>query len=304
MILAALTPVFAIIALGLLLQRAKLVADSFWASAENLTFKLFFPALLVAETSSARLYESGVAPLLAAVLAGILIVAFLAHIIRIPLALSGPSFTSLMQGAIRPNVYVGLASANALSGGESTGFFAVCLAFAIPLVNILSVLTLLRCAPAASKLSTRALINGMAGNPLILACALGLALNLSGISIPEPARAVLDILGRAALPIGLLAVGAGLRWPPTGTSVYPTIVSAAVLKLLLLPAITLALCHILGVQGNARVVAVLYAGLPCSATAYVMARQMGGDAPLLAGVITTTTVAAVATLPLVIVLAG
>ena len=47
-------------------------------------------------------------------------------------------------------------------------------------------------------------------------------------------------------------------------------------------------------------VAMLYASLPGSASAYVMARQMGGDADIMAGVITATTIAAAVTMPLVL----
>ena len=42
----------------------------------------------------------------------------------------------------------------------------------------------------------------------------------------------------------------------------------------------------------------LFAALPGSPAAYLMARQLGGDAALMAGVVTLTTVAAAATLPL------
>ncbi len=45
---------------------------------------------------------------------------------------------------------------------------------------------------------------------------------------------------------------------------------------------------------------VLWAGLPCSASAYVLARQMGGDAPMMAAIITWQTLAAMLTLPLLI----
>jgi malonate transporter len=48
-------------------------------------------------------------------------------------------------------------------------------------------------------------------NPLILACLIGIGLNVSGIGLPWGSAAVLEILARAALPLGLLAVGAGLR---------------------------------------------------------------------------------------------
>jgi len=49
-------------------------------------------------------------------------------------------------------------------------------------------------------------------------------------------------------------------------------------------------------------VSVLYASLPNSATSYVLARQMGGDTELLAGIITATTLAAMLTMPAAVLL--
>jgi predicted permease len=95
--------VFAVILLGRLLKRGRLVADAFWQPAEAITFYIFFPALLVSNTATAKLRGAEIAPMLAALLASILAVAALTFALRRPLRLDGPAFTSLLQGAIRPN---------------------------------------------------------------------------------------------------------------------------------------------------------------------------------------------------------
>jgi predicted permease len=73
---------------------------------------------------------------------------------------------------------------------------------------------------------------------------------------------------------------------------------AAALKLAVLPVLTLIFAHALGADALARNIAVLVASV--SASAYVMAREMGGDPVLMAGAITATTLAALATMPLVL----
>jgi predicted permease len=113
--------------------------------------------------------------------------------------------------------------------------------------------------------------------------------------------AMLRWLGRASLPIGLLAVGAGLDLTAIGAA-SRTVVVASALKLLLLPALTVALCLAFAATPAATAIAALYAALPGSASAYVMARQMGGNAPILAGVITLTTIGAVVSIPAIITL--
>ena len=301
-VFASLVPVFAVILLGRLLKRGWLVAESFWQSAEAITFYIFFPALLISNTAQAKLRGDEVAPMLAALLAGILAMAALTFALRRPLRLDGPAFTSLLKGAIRPNIYVGLAAAQALFGREGLALLSVAVAFAVPLVNVISVLAMLRWAAApGSRFGARSILLPLLGNPLIVSCVIGLAFNVAGIGLPPLVGPLLEILGRASLPIGLLAVGAGLDLTAIGAA-SRTVVVASALKLLLLPALTVALCLAFAATPSATAIAALYAALPGSASAYVMARQMGGNAPILAGVITLTTIGTVVSIPAIMTL--
>jgi hypothetical protein len=137
-------------------------------------------------------------------------------------------------------------------------------------------------------------------NPLILASLAGIGLNFGGIGLPGVAAPLFDTLGRAALTLGLLSVGAGL-FPMAGRSDEGSPLQALVVscsaKLVLLPALTAGFLHLLEAQGMTAAVAILFAALPTSATAYVMARQLGGDRSLMARIITVETLAATCTLP-------
>ncbi|MBT7943117.1 MAG: AEC family transporter, partial [Alphaproteobacteria bacterium] len=134
-------------------------------------------------------------------------------------------------------------------------------------------------------------------------CVLGAALNFTGLGLPPVVGPILDILGSAALPLGLMAVGAGLNFDAVHAR-RSTITQAVVLKLLIMPGLTYAACVALGVSGITLTVAVMFAALPVAAGSYVMTRQMGGDGPLMAGIITATTIAAGVTLPVAILWTG
>ena len=69
-------------------------------------------------------------------------------------------------------------------------------------------------------------------------------------------------------------------------------------KLIALPILTFAACRIVGLDDLTTGVAVMHATLPCSASSYVLARQLGGDAKLMAGIITATTLAAILAMPI------
>jgi len=78
------------------------------------------------------------------------------------------------------------------------------------------------------------------------------------------------------------------------------VVFGALLRLLGMPVLMLAGCLLFGVEGLPRTIAMLAGAVPTASSSFVLARQMGGDAPLMANLITLQVFAAVVTLPLVI----
>ena len=221
----------------------------------------------------------------------------LAYTLRPWLGVDGPAFSSVYQGAIRFNTYVGLAVALAVFHTEGGTVAALVMALMIPLINVLCVLVL--SAHAGGSISVTGVLRGLITNPLILACLVGIGLNLSGIGLPWGSAAMLDILARAALPLGLLAVGAGLRLAALNRPGLLVAVSA--LKLLVLPALAATLCWLVQPGQLETAVLMTFAALPGSSTAYILARQLGGDAPLMAAIVTVETGLALVTLPAVLV---
>jgi len=291
----ALIPVFLLIALGHGIRRLKLVDDRFWAPADKITFYVFFPALLFHNLASADLAGLALGGAVAAITAAIATVTAVLLAMRPRLGLTGPAFTSLLQGSIRPNTYLGLAAANALFGEAGVGVAAIAVAAFVPLVNVISATVLARhgASGAPGWRRTAALVMR---NPLIIACLAGLALNGIGVAVPPVADPMLEMLGRAALPLGLISVGAGLE-PASLRRAGRTVLTASLIKLAILPALAAVTLGLLAVDGLTATVALLFAALPTSATSYVMARQLGGDHALMAGIITIETLLAVITLP-------
>ena len=80
--------------------------------------------------------------------------------------------------------------------------------------------------------------------------------------------------------------------------------AAVLLKLLAMPALMAGTLALMGVKGEAYAVAVLCAAVPTGSGAYVLARQMGGGAPMVANMLTFQVIAAAVTIPLVLTLAG
>ena len=296
----ALAPIFLLIALGYALKRGRFVADAFWTAAERLTYYIFFPCLLFLSLARAPAVFGETLPLVGAMAGAVLLVSGALSLSRFRWRIDGPSYAAVYQGAIRPNVYVALAAGAALLGRDGIALAALCIAAVIPLVNVLSVLVLARHG-SGGRPGWLALARQIVTNPLILAVALGLVVRVLEIPLPPVLTPTAEILSKAALPIGLLSVGAGLE-PALLRRVQAPLLIGAAGKLLLTPAVTLALALALGVTGPALTMAVLFNGVPVSASAYVMTRLMGGNAPLMSALVTATTILAALSLPLLLAL--
>ncbi len=297
LILGALGPIFALILLGLGLRRCGFPGDEFWLAAERLTYFILFPALLAHRLALSRLGDYAVLPVAGVIVALLLTMTALAYALRPWLSVDGPAFTSVYQGVVRFNTYVGLAVVLAVFQAEGGTVAALIMAIMIPFINVLCVLVL--SAHAHGSATVRGVSWSLIANPLILGCLTGIGLNLSGVGLPWGSAAVLEILARAALPLGLLAVGAGLRLE--GLTRPGLLATASGLKLLVLPALAALLCMMIQPGRMETAVLVTFAALPGASTAYILARQMGGDASLIAAIITVETALALVTLPLVLV---
>lgn len=303
----AIVPVFLVILIGALARRYVIRDEAQWAGIERASYHLLFPALLVATLAKADLGKvaagaAGLTLQMCVVGLGILLIA-----LRRPvsgwLALDGPGFTSLVQGACRWNTAVALSIAGALFGEPGVTVAAVAAIAIIAPLNVLSVWVLARHGANQSRPDWLSVLRLLAINPFIWSTALGIMLNLTGLPVPTILMSVADILGRAALGTGLLIVGAGLQLAQLARPRRATLAATA-LRLLLLPGAVILIGPFVGLTGAALASAAICAGVPTASAGYVLARQMGGDAPLVAEILTIQTVAALGTLPLMIAVAG
>ncbi|MDC6127577.1 AEC family transporter, partial [Burkholderia gladioli] len=106
--------------------------------------------------------------------------------------------------------------------------------------------------------------------------------------------------GAASMPLGLLCVGAALRFGATRAWLQPMLV-ASLFKFLAMPLLTFAAGRALGLGEAVMTVALLFQALPTSSSSYIMARQLGGDAPLMAGITAMQTLLAMVAMPVMLV---
>jgi malonate transporter and related proteins len=301
-VLAALFPVFLLIVAGFLLRRFLIAEDAHWVGMERLLYYVMFPALLAGTLMRADLTKVPVLAVGGTLLATVLAMTALCFALRPLLArhlgVDDPAFTSLFQGATRWQTFVALPLAGNLFGDLGLALASVAMLAMTPVLNVLCVSVLVRYASPAAP-DWRSVALAVVQNPLIWSCVVGIALNPVSAAIPEPVHVFVDALGRSSLALGLLIVGAGLQIRELIRPRGATLVTC-VLKLVVMPAIAIAIALGWGLSGANLLVVVCCTAVPAASNSYILARQMGGDAPLMAQILTFETVLAAITLPLVI----
>ncbi|MGG5821284.1 AEC family transporter [Falsiroseomonas sp. HW251] len=289
----AFVPVFGLLALGAILKRRLLPDDTVWAGIERLIFWVLLPCLIASALSTVRFAEVPILGMAGALWAALAAGSLAAILIARALGEGHAAMTSVLQGGIRFNNLMGFAIAGALWGAPGVAYAAVAVGLIVPFVQTAA--TLAFALGGGRRVRAGALARQVLLNPLILGCLAGFAIGLVG-GLPPGLQPAVRGLGQASVALGLLCVGAALTVRGLGQR-PATQAATAALKLVAMPAMTWALCAALGLAPLPTAIAVIFMALPTAATSYVMARAMGGDAPLMAAITTTEHLLSVVTLP-------
>jgi malonate transporter and related proteins len=282
-------PDFALILLGFLLMRFTDWGTQFWSGLEKLIYYFLFPALLFYSTARTPFDFGSTGTMLQVALMAIACGIALGWMAKLLFRSAPMMFESGVQTAFRFNSYIALAIASRLAGEQGTTLMALIIGFAVPLCNMAAVHALVH--------KSGGLFTELAKNPLLVATAAGMLLNLLGWPLPEVVGATLSRMSNAAIAAGLIAVGAGLRLSglhqAKGLAAYFLVV-----KLLVLPAIGYTLGRWMGLPPLQLQIAVAFCALPTASSAYVLAARMGGNGPFVAFLISAGTVLSVLTIPI------
>lgn len=285
-----LLPDFLLILLGFVLCRYTALDRPVWEAAEKLVYYLLFPVLLFNSIVRTPLHPGETLSLGGAGVAVVLLGIALSYALKLWPGVDAKAHASGAQVAFRFNSYIALALAERLLGAQGVAWVALLIALCVPLCNVAAVWPL-------ARHGGHGLLRELARNPLILSTVAGLLANLAGLRLPEAAALTLHRIGLAALPLGLMAVGAGLRFGALRDA--PGLATALLaIRHGVLPLWALGLSAMLSLPGPQRALLLCFAALPTASSAYVLAVRMGGHGAFVAGLVTLSTLLGMLTLPL------
>ncbi len=293
-----LAPDFSLILLGFLLCRYTALNRAVWEQAEKLVFFVFFPVLLFHSIVKSPLDLSATSGLIVGGLtlagSGIALAYVLPYLPWLGARIDRREHAACAQIGFRFNSFIALAMAERLAGPEGLLLIAVLIGVCVPVFNMAAIW------PMARHSEThfgRELLR----NPFIIATVSGLLANLMGFHIPNWLEPSVSRIGAGSLALGLMAAGAGMR---LGSMKEAKALSVAVLliKHMMMPLVALFLSHALGLSKAQTLVLLAFSALPTAPTAYVLAARMGYNGPLVAGLVTLSTLLGLLSLPFAIAL--
>lgn len=295
-IFSSLFPVFSIIILGFVFKTYQFPSSSFWPSVAKIAFYVFIPALLFNKLAHSSLINLNALPMILALLLSIITISIIIYSSKYIVTLSGPSFSSIYQGSTRFNIFIGLALTESFFGQDGLAMAALAILGLTPLINILCVVVVtLSC--VNYRHSVFHILYGILKNPIVLSCLLGLMVNISYINIPQGIDGIIDILDKAALPLGLLVVGSGLQLNFKNMEIKGILLTIFY-KLMLLPLLCYSFCILFQVDSFSRDIALLFTALPTATAGYILAQELGGNKELMAQIITLQVLISLLTMPI------
>ena len=276
-----LLPDFLLIVVGWFVCRHTPLNRSVWDAAERLVYYLLFPVLLFNSIVTSPMQIGQTVPLAAVGVGTVGTGVALAYALKKWPGVDARLHASGAQTAFRFNSFIALALAERLQGRQGVAWMALLIALCVPLCNVAAVFPL-------ARHGGHSYWRELARNPLIVSTLAGLLGHALGLHFPDAVALTLQRIGVAALPIGLMAVGAGLgvgalRESAGLATAFLTIRHAV------LPLVAIGLGALLGLASDQRAIVVAFAALPTATSAYVLAARMGGSGAFVAGLVTLST---------------
>jgi malonate transporter len=299
-IISSVLPIFIITLIGKLVKELWLKSEDFWRGLESLSYYLLFPVLMFNYIATSDLSAFHLIKLIMCLMFATSIISVGLVFVQKKYEIDPKLFTSIFQGSIRYNSYIFFGLGRALYGNEGMEIIAVIAAYMIIFTNFLSVLVFTIYCPAStsqenSESQWGIFLKNLVANPLIFASIIGFVFNYFDIWIALSVKNTLETISNSALSIGLLCVGASLKFRSHKFDKF-VIGLSCISKLIAMPAITFIILKIFGLTGISHSVGMLYASLPTATNSYILSRQLGGDSESMSTIITISIILSVLSL--------
>lgn len=280
-------PMAIMVGIGILLRVFHVTDAPTMKKVDNLIFKLFMPALSfynIYNTDFSKLTNIGYILYGAA---GLMLLFLVAMTVVPKFVKPRPTASSYGQAIFRSNYLLfGAAVAESIYGAGNIGLVSLLGAVAVPMFNAQAAVLLE--AGRNGTASPRKLLLAIAKNPTVIATVLGLAVNFSGLRLPELVLGVVEDISGLTTPLSFLSIGVSLSLGTVSKRSY--LVSVVGVRLVLIPLVFLLGAVLLGFRGQELCALLILFAAPTAVSSYPMAVAMDADGNFAGQIVAYTTV--------------
>ena len=285
-ILATIAPIFIIIAFGFFLTRKQVLSEKFISEANRFVFQFPLPFLIFIGIVKSGLKSTGCLPI-AAVTVPSLVTMGIALVIAKMARYKGDTLGSFVQSTFHGNVtYVGFAVLFYMFGEEGLEKGSL-LAGTLILFNNALAIVILSLTSGRLENSFKIALS-IIRTPIIMATFAAIIFVLLDFKMPAVVMKSLEIVANISLPLALIIIGGSISPAMLRKTFRPAIITT-ILKMFILPGIAYVFYRLCSPDISQAVPAMVLLATPTAITAYIMARELGGDAELASGCITLST---------------
>ena len=271
-------PLFLSMSLGYVLRHRGVFSDETLSQLNTSVFKLFLPLMLFYNIYNTDLKTAFDLRLIIFSVCAIAVEFAIGVGVSMLLEKDNRRRGVLAQVIFRSNyVLFGIPVAYSLFGDEATGLASMLVAVVVPMFNGLAVVALESF--RAGKFSLMRIVKGVVKNPLIIASALGFAVLISGLRLPDAITTTVRDLSRVATPLAFIALGGTFRFDAVRGNVK-TLVAGVAGRLVLMPLLALSVAIRFGFTDAQLVTLMVMTGAPAAVSSYSMATQMDAESEL------------------------
>lgn len=289
-ILSSIIPIFAVIAMGVFARWRGLMPDGFLAPANKLTYNIAIPAMMFKAIINSDFYQQFNLMVLLCTLAPLILVFWLSWLTCIVLKVDFKQRGTLIESSFHGNIgYIGLAVVFYTFGQQAFATASILSAFLMIMHNGFAIIALQSYADKKQEKSSKGdILSKIIANPIILTALVGIAFSVAEIPLPVILEKTLGILGKLALPLALLVIGASLNFNQISKRLKPTFISCF-FKLLLLPGIGLSLYLFFGLDKQHYLPGLILLASPVATVVFILSSQLDGDPDLAIATISLST---------------
>ena len=302
--LGVVTPTCLIALLGFILRKTDFFNDAFLKQLDKYVFQIAIPLLMVCDVARSDIRSMFDLKFALFCFIATTLSYWGLYIVLYPFMKNKTLLASFCHASGRGSITIFGASLT-ISICGSAGYAPLMMAVVVPLYNIYGVVLMSLKSENGQKIFSKSNLKSIGKsiitNKIIIGILVGTLISFLGINIPEFLFKPMKTIASTGSPLALISLGAGLNASLKMDKIkanFKPVIAASFMKLVGHLLIFMPIAVMMGMNPDQIVSVLVMLGTPCTVTAYIVAKSMGGDYEFTSATVLVSTILSTVTMTL------